>query len=112
MYSMAKDSAATTTTTTRTITALWVTLLVTLFCDWAVAQQENVNNLISTSAGLTREGHICREQTSCGDCIVADPQCGWCEQDKYVSGPGVKRCDLLKNLVPNGCDMEFINPKT
>ena len=51
--------------------ALLVTLLVTLFCDLAVAQQENVNNLISTSAGLTREGHICREQTSCGDCIVA-----------------------------------------
>jgi len=87
-------------------------VLLMLFFGATLAQRgDDVNALASTSAALSREGHVCREQTSCGDCIVADPDCGWCEQDKYVSGPGVKRCDLLKNLVKNGCDIEYINPK-
>lgn len=50
----------------------------------------------------------CIDQKTCGDCLAAGPPCGWCFQEKY-SHP--ERCDIVKNLIPNGCDDTYIiNP--
>jgi integrin beta 1 len=50
----------------------------------------------------------CVDQKTCGDCLAAGPPCGWCHQETYHHP---ERCDVVKNLIPNGCDNKFImNP--
>ncbi|KAK2164572.1 hypothetical protein NP493_1406g01044 [Ridgeia piscesae] len=54
-----------------------------------------------------KQQNVCVEQATCGACVAAGSRCGWCTQDKYDKRHA-DRCDLIENLLPNGCDHSHI----
>lgn len=43
----------------------------------------------------------CMVQKSCGKCMEAGPECGWCRQDLFESQ---ERCDVVDELIKKSCD--------
>jgi len=54
-----------------------------------------------------REGSTapdCRQYKTCGECIVSNPECSWCEDtDYHIFDQPRRRCDLHKNHKQNKC---------
>lgn len=52
----------------------------------------------------------CQSKETCGQCITAPENCGWCSQEGF-SDDGSRRCDLISNLA--NCDQKEIHyPET
>lgn len=54
----------------------------------------------SNNVCVSGHAHLCRE------CLLLHPDCAWCAMKEYPSGNS--RCDLLANLVENGCPRESL----
>jgi len=47
------------------------------------------------------------EGKTCGDCIQTGEGCGWCVQEGYDKD-NKDRCDLITNLIAQGCDETYV----
>uniref|UniRef100_A0A8C3CZV3 Integrin beta n=1 Tax=Cairina moschata TaxID=8855 RepID=A0A8C3CZV3_CAIMO len=51
--------------------------------------------------------------SSCEECLLIHPKCAWCSKEEFGSTRSVpSRCDLLQNLITNGCTGAIENPRS
>ncbi|XP_078460523.1 integrin beta-6-like [Lampetra fluviatilis] len=47
--------------------------------------------------------------STCAECLLLGPFCGWCSQENFSEGEHHdKRCDLVSNLLEKGCSKKYI----
>ncbi|XP_007429692.1 integrin beta-5 [Python bivittatus] len=51
--------------------------------------------------------------TSCEECLLVHPKCAWCFKEEFGNKKSItSRCDLVENLITNGCAGHFESTKS
>ncbi|XP_029015387.1 integrin beta-3-like [Betta splendens] len=67
--------------------------------------------LLLSSTSEVFGSNICTSQgvTTCKQCLSVHPSCAWCFQEEFgKGGSSLSRCDLLQNLLSEGCRKDSV----